>query len=157
MSEPEAQSSGSANLAPETTFKDGAKEYTLTPPDLGTETFYVQYLETGAIAGVRRNRAAWGEDYPKAMERVAAQVGLRQFEWGGQLWLESLYTTAGIQELAYLCLRQGAPGLTREVFDRLWKANVYVRAEGRANKIAEAVMTFLNRPNSTAPDGAASA
>lgn len=138
-------------------FKDGEKEYPLTPPNLGTETLYTQFLERAAIAGVTRHKEAWGADYLAVYERVAFKVGLNLYEWGGQLWAESLRSLSDAKELAFLCLKQESPGLSRDTFAKLWAQETYQKPEGKANRIDDALFATLNRPNSSGPDTAGSA
>lgn len=141
----------SSALVAEKRFKLNGQEYPLTPPDLGAEALYVQHLESAAIAGVRRNRAAYGPDYGGAMEAMATKVGLKQYEWGGQLWLQSLHSTAGMQELCFLSFRQSVPHLEREHFEALWKSENRQTPEGIVNGIGEAMWELLKRPNSANP------
>lgn len=141
----------SSALVAERRFKFNGQEYPLTPPDLGTEAQYVKHLEEDAIAGVRRNRAAYAEDYFPTLEAVTAKVGLKLYEWGGQLWLQSLFTVAGMQELCFLSFRQAVPHMEREHFEALWKEENEQTDRGVVNRIGEAMWELLKRPNSGSP------
>lgn len=144
------------------------KPYTLTPPNLGAEAMFADYLGRNAIKEVVHMRDAYGSSYQEALQGVRREVADGFYGWGGEAWSKAMLSDRHFQELALIVLNQEHPDVSKPMVAAMWRAttgekvpfriagieqvgangNVLLREQRLGEVIWETIMDFINRPNS---------
>lgn len=151
MSVDNSPASPGAALVAEFQFEHAGETFTLTRPTIQSELEYTRHLESKTIQRIRVHAGLYGGELSKILAENNLLLASGVFEWGMPRWLESLNVTSNMQELSYLCVKQNVPGLTRDRWDTVFKANWADTPNGKTNQISQAVWELIASPNSASP------
>ncbi|MDE2097720.1 MAG: hypothetical protein KGL39_10765 [Patescibacteria group bacterium] len=116
-------------------FEWRGQTYQVNPPDLNAEIRFSALLEARDAEGVRRSRAALGEQgYQDALQQHRDDLAAGEYEWGGRVFARALRSDGGLREMAFLCLTKAHPDFSREQMHALFRDRA-PRADAEGNPL----------------------
>lgn len=138
----------------------GGKDYKITPPTLGTEDLFTDYLKKFAAQEVARLRESYGPAFPEALKAVTQDVASGSYDWLSDGFWRAVMTDRHLQKLSELVLNQEANGaVTLDMVRRHWRESDgdTIVKDGqivpvtKGQLLAAKIVEYILRPNVQGP------
>lgn len=145
-------------------FEWNGETLTLKPPTIASRTMFSDFLGRRAISEVVRMKDAYGLAFETALNaaRLEARDG---FAWGAPAFIRELQADRNLQELATILFQQNGHQITLDAVKKMWETPTgekvkagtdevggdVFRPEFMADKLVQAMIELISRPNSPGP------